>query len=365
MKFTSPYAGMYCIFVAALAVVHYANADTIYINDGSQINGEIVLMTQTEIKLTTTFAGEIAIPVVSITGVTSDEAQIVSLRGGDRINARPYYDPDTHTQYLKETSFGDVTITADQLVGVAREGDPSPQTRALQAELANYQKKLKAYDDAWSGKIALGMTGTQGNTQNLGFNGRAEANRDVGRDRQLVYAQGRMQENEEILSAKEIMLGISAEHDLNDRWFVYAREDLEHDKFENLDLRSVTGAGFGYWLIREDDHEFKPRFGLGYEFEAFDNDTTNREGILALGYDYMIKVNEWYRFTHNLTIFPSFTDPSKDFRVDSNIGFEFPIASSDQWGFRIGLRNQYNNQPSDGRDKLDTSYTADVVFHVD
>lgn len=352
-------------FLTAIGIMNAALADMVYVIDGSQINGEILELTQSEITMKTSFAGEIVIPLAKLAGLTSNEPQMVALRGGDKINARPHYDPSTGKQYLKDTSFGDVTIDTGQLIGVSSTGDPSPQTRALHAELERYQNKVRAYDDAWSGKIALGMTGTQGNTQNLGFNGRAEANRDVGRDRQLVYAQGRMQENEEILSAKEIMLGISAEHDLTDRWFVYAREDLEHDKFENLDLRSVTGAGFGYWLIREDDHELKPRFGLGYEFEAFDNDTTNREGILALGYDYMIKVNEWYRFTHNLTVFPSFTDPSKDFRVDSNIGLEFPIAASDRWGFRIGLRNQYNNQPSDGRDKLDTAYTADVVFHVD
>ena len=352
-------------FQVAIGTMNLAFADTVYVTDGSQINGKILILTESEITLKTSFAGEIVIPLANVAGVTSEQAQMVALRGGDKINARAHYDADTGKQYLKETSFGDVTIAVGQIIGISTTGDPSPQAQALQAELEKYQSKVQAYDDAWSGKIALGMAGTQGNTQNLGFNGRAEANRDVGRDRQLVYAQGRMQENEEILSAKEIMLGISAEHDLTDRWFVYAREDLEHDKFENLDLRSVTGAGFGYWLIREDDHELKPRFGLGYEFEAFDNDTTNREGILALGYDYLIKVNDWYRFTHNLTVFPSFTDPSKDFRVDSNIGFEFPIATSDRWGFRIGLRNQYNNQPSDGRDKLDTAYTADVVFHVD
>ena len=91
------------------------------------------------------------------------------------------------------------------------------------------------------------MVGALGNTKNLGFNGRAEAKRDVGRDRQLVYAAGRMQENDEILTAKEIFLGISAEHDLTDRWFVYAREELEHDEFVDPQERSrvKTKSRFG------------------------------------------------------------------------------------------------------------------------
>ncbi|MGR8948806.1 MAG: DUF481 domain-containing protein [Gammaproteobacteria bacterium] len=365
MNVSSRVTAVIAMLLISTFVPYAVSADILYVIDGSRINGQISQMTETAIKINTSFAGEISVPLKSLVGVTSETVQKVALRSGDRINARPYYDPETGTQHLKQTSFGDVTIAAGELVGVRSDGDPSPEALALETELEKYRSKVKKYDDAWSGSIALGMTGTQGNTKNLGFNGRAEAKRDVGRDRQLVYAQGRMQENEEILSAKEIMVGISAEHDLDDRWFVYAREELEHDKFENLDLRSVTGAGLGYWLIRKDDHELKPRLGLAYEFEAFNDGSNNRDAVLALGYDYLIRVNEWYKFTHNVTFYPALTDPTKDFRVDSNIGFEFPIASSDQWGFRLGLRNQYNNQPSAGRDKLDTSYTADVVFHVD
>lgn len=357
-------AGVYLLFVMQ-TFFGFAKADILYVTDGSRISGQITEMTASSIKIKTTFAGEIAVPLASVAGVTSDQVQMVALSGGDRINARPHYDPATGVQHLKDTSFGDLAIEPSQLVGVRNDGDPAPETLALEAEVEEYKEKVRAYDNAWSGNISLGLVGAIGNTENLGFNGRAEAKRDVGRDRQLVYAQGRMQENDDVLAAKEIFLGISAEHDLNDRWFVFAREELEHDEFENLDLRSVTKAGFGYWLIRKKHHELKPRIGLGYEFEAFDNGQNNREGILAIGYDYLVDVNDWYRFTHNLTIYPTFTDPTKDYRVDSNIGLLFPLGSSKNWGFRIGLRNQYNNLPSAGRDKLDTAYTADVVFSVD
>ena len=106
------------IFVFLSFITTVADADILFVSDGSRISGQITEMTTTAIKIETSFAGEIAVPMENLIGVTSDNIQMVALRGGDRIKARPVYDPDAATQHLKDTSFGDLTIEADRLLGV-------------------------------------------------------------------------------------------------------------------------------------------------------------------------------------------------------------------------------------------------------
>jgi putative salt-induced outer membrane protein YdiY len=173
-----------------------------------------------------------------------------------------------------------------------------------------------------------------------------------------------MQKQDEELTEKEIRLGLNLERDLNDRWFAFLSEDLEHDKFEDLELRSNTSAGIGYFVIRQPDHEWKLRAGIGYEFSAYDNDINERRAVAVLGYDYRIDIAEWVRFTHKISYLPAFDDPTTNYRVNSDVGFEVPLASSELYAVRIGMRNEYNNAPPPGTKSLDTTYGADLVLKV-
>ena len=135
-------AGIF-IFVTSQFLPLFVSADILFVKDGSRISGKIKEMTTQSIKIETSFAGEIAVPLESLAGVTSDEVQMVALRGGDRINARPHFDPDTGVQHLKQTNFGDLTIDPDQLLGVRDDGDPSPETLALETEIKEYKTNKK------------------------------------------------------------------------------------------------------------------------------------------------------------------------------------------------------------------------------
>lgn len=70
------------------------------------------------------------------------------------------------------------------------------------------------------------------------------------------------------------------------------------------------------------------------------------------------------RFTHNITYFPAFDSPAKDYRIDSNIGVEIPLGYSDLWSLRLGLRHLYDPLPANGAKSLDTTYGADIVVDI-
>ncbi len=353
-----------------------ARADLLYLDDGSRISGRLGASTLDGYVIATGFAGELTVPAAKVVGIATDAPVMVSAGGEDRVRGRLEYDPDSAEQRLTGTAFGDVTLAPGRLTALWPPGQSAPAVRhaeqAHRAELARIkadnaetvariEDRLRGFEKPWSARVSLGLNGASGNTDRVQIKGRAEANRKTENERLKLYAAGEMQEQQKVLTEKEIRMGAHLERDFSRRWFWFARQDLEKDAFENLELRSDTVAGLGYFVIREDDHEWKLRGGLGYQFESFENGIDNRQGIVSLGYDYSVDVSDWMRFTHSVTYFPSFEDPAKNYRLESDIGVEIPLGHSDQWALRLGLRNDYDSLPPPGTQSLDTTYGADIV----
>lgn len=376
--------GRGCIRWAALSAASLlcalAHADMLYLDDGSRLTGTIRTTAPDGIVIDTAFAGELTVPLGTLSGITTDGTMSVQLVNEDRVRGRLVYDPDSGEQRLAETAFGAVAVSAPMLAAVWPHGQPVPEVkqaeRAFRTELAGvkadhaqaverYENRLAGFEDPWTGRISMGLDGASGNSRRLHIRGRAEARRETERDRLLLFAEGQMQEQQKVLTDKEIRLGAYVEHDFTDRWFTFVRQDLEKDKFENLELRSETTGGIGYFAIREPDHEWKVRAGLGYQFESFEDGTDMMQGILPLGWDYLVDVNDWLRFTHAITVYPAFDDPIGNYRVDSIAGLEVPLGSSEAWKLQFSLRNEYDKLPAAGARSLDTTYGANVLVEID
>ncbi len=355
------------------------NADLIYLSDGSRLAGELLASTAEGYVIRTGFAGELTVPTASVAGITTDAPMMIGMHSADRVRGQLEYDPDESAQRITGTAFGALEIAVGELAAVWPPDQQAPTLRradqahraamarvkaAHAKEVKAVEERLASFTDPWSGRITAGLNGASGNAQRLLFNGRAEARRETKRDRLMLFAEGTMQEQNKVLTEKEIRLGANIEHDIGGNWYAFARQELEKDKFENIDLRSQTLGGIGYFAIRKPTHEWKLRSGLGYQFEAFENGRNNRQGIVTLGYDYRVEINDWLRFTHNLTYFPSFTSPLRDYRLDSNMGVEVPLGHSDLWSLRLGLRHEYDNIPTPGAKSLDTTYGADIVVDI-
>lgn len=345
------------ILTLVLMLSTSACADVLFLTDGSRLVGALQENTADGYVIVTRYAGKLVIEPDAVAGVSSEAPLTVALDSKERVVGRLEFDPETSTQSVRETAFGDVQVDVTRIASFWKNGERSPAIQEL-------EKRIAAYEDPWSGRVAFGFQGASGNTDRRLIKGRAEARREVEEDRLLLYAEGHMEEQNKQLTESEIRLGMSMERDLADRWFAFLDEDLENDKFENLQLRSNTNAGIGYFAIRQPGHEWKLRGGIGYEFASFDNGTDQRRAIAVLGYDYRIDIADWVRFTHQIRYLPSLEDPSRDFRVTSDVGLEVPLSDSEMFAIRMGLRNEYNNTPPASAKSLDTTYGADLVVKV-
>lgn len=338
-------------FLLVLAVAVPATADTLYLRDGSVINGSLEELYQGLYRFTTDFAGELEIPREQVTGVVTDEPQTVTLENGDRVEARLAYDPD-EGQALVSERFGTRGLRADALAAVRAAGTPDPALAELREELAQ---------DPWSGRLTFGLSGSSGNSSSRSLNARAEALRRTNGDRLSLSLRVQRQQDDGEETENETVGRARLERDFTRRFFLFGETEVEKDEFEDIDLRFRATLGPGYFFIREDDHELKGRLGFGYEHEAFESGGSESSMVMTFGYDYLLVLREWFRFTHELTLIPSVDDqPTENFRVDSLLGAEFPLSES-LWRLRAEYGHQYDNAPEPGVDELDTTYLLSIV----
>lgn len=366
---------------------HSVVADEVMLDDGSQLKGAIKQIANGELVMQTNFAGEITIDLERVNNLITDSKHYVQLDSGDRIAGQLTIN-NNGQQQLTDTAFGTIDLDTGRINGLWSMNERRPAMDAVEQEHqqevaqlkesheqevqqleSNYKEdiqqledKTAKLEDPWSGNLAFGLNGAQGNTERFGVQGRGELFRETEFDRLMLYLESTYQSENGSKTVDEQLAGARLERDLTDRWFVFGNTDFEIDEFENLDLRALATTGAGYFFIREKTLTFKGRTGVGYQFESFSDGTTNKDPVGQAGYDVMYKPNGWLKLIHDLTYYPSFTDPGEDYRVVTNFTAEMPLGQSNFWKLRAGLRNQYDNQPAAGAESTDTTYQLNLVY---
>lgn len=376
-----------CAFLVALLSLPL-HADEVSLKDGSHLVGSIQKMTPAKLIIDTAFSKGLEIDQAMVSGISSDEKVTVELASGDRVKGKLEYSTDAG-QKITDTLFGDITLPQETpIAGVWRSG-MSPERLEKEQEhvveleqvkqdnkeqlarvektytekLNKLQEENTKLSDPWTGNIALGLSGEQGNSDTMKVSGRGEALRDTGFDRLSLYVEGRLEEQNQLTTTNEVFTGASLEHDIDERWFVFGSADFEKDEFESLELRAVVKTGIGRFFVRRPEFYFKGLLGLGYQHEDFTGGATFQEGIMSLGYDFKYNMTDFWKIGHQLTMFPSFSDPSKDYRLSSYFFTEAPILKADApWKLRFSLRSDYDNLPRPGIKELDNSYNVNIVY---
>ncbi|MDN5938524.1 MAG: DUF481 domain-containing protein [Salinisphaera sp.] len=341
-------------FLFLLLIPVAASAGTVYLQDESVLHGQIQGLDNGVLAVKTGFAGTIQITMDQVIGLQTEQPVVLVLENGDTVRAKLAYDREAGMR-LRSPVLGETAIEPAQITAIRPPGAPTPA-----------QEKLAALEQAqahrWSGQIQLGLAGNSGNSDARSINIGAKATRESKDERLFLslLVNKAQQDNEE--TPDETLATVRLERDLSDRFFVFAQTEGEHDEFENIDYRSTTTLGPGYFFVKGEHQELKGRLGLGYEFVAPVVGENISELVLTLGYDYFIDVADWFRFSHNLTLIPRVTDsPADNYRVDSVLGVEMPLGPKSSWSLLGQLRHEYNHSPEPGVEELDTTWLLNLV----
>lgn len=346
-------------FVLLLSFAAAVSAGTIYLKNGSIVHGEITGLSDGQLAVTTTFAGDIVIDMGAVRGMTTDQPLTVSLSNGAEVTGRLVYKPG-RGQRIVDTALGAGSLAIARITALRSAGAPDPDVVALREELAEPRANL------WTSEILLGIGGSSGNSESFTFSLGINAAREEDNDRLYLSLLANRAKQDGEKTVDETIATVRLEHDFSKNFFVFGQTELESAEFENIALRSTTLIGPGYVFIREEGQQLKGRLGLGYEYISPEVGADQSEVVLALGYDYYVDVLDWLRFSHSLTYIPQITnEPGKNFRIESVIGLETPLGDGSNWSVLAQYRHDYKNNPPAGVEELDTTYQINLVYDFD
>jgi len=344
---------MYRILICgALALLSAAvlAADELVLADGSRLLGQIQRIDDDVVVLETNYAGTLEVAREAVLGMTTAAARRVVLQDGAHFIGRLEHDPE-NGQAVTVDATNRVALDIGAIVAVQ---DPA----APLAEAGRPAAEPEPDTTAWSSTVSLAVDGASGNTDEFSATPRFSARRETDAERLKLDLQGRFagQDGEE--TENEIIASAALERDFSERWFALGALRLERDELEDLDLRANLDFGVGYFVIRQDHHEFKPRAGLGFQFETFSEGSGDNQDLVGVaGWDYRYDLNQRWRFTHVLDYRPTFSEPFGQYRIDSEAALVTQL-NDNRWGLSLLLRNEFNADPAPGVDELDTIYSV-------
>ncbi len=227
---------------------------------------------------------------------------------------------------------------------------------------------LSPFGRFWRASIGAGFANKSGNSRSRGVNGDLKIERATSKDR-LAFGFGTASQWSpddagDLVRTVEKYYG-SARLDvvLSGAVYLFAGTLQEIDKFQGLDLRSNYAGGVGYQILARSQTNLRFDLSGGLRVENFTptaGDTTVSTVIWSAGSQLKQKLGpltlDWaLRWTPAV-------DDIEDYRLLSDAGLATTIFKG--LGFRIGSRNEYNNNPPVGIRRHDWLFTTNLTYSL-
>lgn len=329
--------------ILALTVSLGALSDEITLKDGSRLIGTIIKLRDGNLILQTEHLGKVTIDSSGIEGIQTNQ-----------INGIAMNDLSPHLGTLK--------YSEGQQQVILERGDARPLALTDLSLIWPADKEMPKPEKLWHAQIDLGINGASGNSDRFSFLGRSEVTRKTDINKLLLYLQGYYAEDNGIRSHNEFKTGARYEWKADQRWSAYTRLEFEEDEFEALDLRSTLVFGASYKVLQKPKQTLNTRLGVGYQREDFEIAPSEDKAILDFGYDYMLKIRNWAKLTHDLTYYAGLESPTEEFRIVMNTGAEVPLTASQNWKLKVGVKHEYDDEPLPTVEDLDTIYYLNLGY---
>jgi putative salt-induced outer membrane protein YdiY len=338
-----------------MSLASAAKADTILLKNGDHLTGTIEHSDAKQLTLKTDYAGEIKLKVSAVKGIVSEAAVVVTTKGDKTVSGKLTMEG---TNLDVATNAGTVTVPLGNLA-VVRSG----------SEQAAYEHSLHpGLTENWNGAATVGFSLARGNsnTTNLaiGFNGA----RTTLNDKLLTYATSIYASNNTPgsggVTADDIRGGARYDHNIGSRAFAFGSVDYEYNELQDLNLRSIYSAGFGYHAIKQPNMTLDILLGGNYTRESYSATATtlatrrNVGGVTA-GEDFTREFGKITKLTEQFYFYPDLTNTGQ-YRFAFDLGLDTKI---NKWlGWQTTASDRFLSDPIPGTLRNDLILTTGLNF---
>ncbi len=340
----------YLVVASVSALPLSAAADEIRLKNGDVITGKVVRKFNEKVVFKTSYAGDIQVAWSEIETIKTDEPLAVTLT--DRSNLKTT---------LESYDSGKATIKLAQLDDDDEDGKKQYEEKEIPlADLLyiNPTPELSGVGVNWSGRINLGGSVTQGNTDTttLRLDGESIA-RTLNHRLTVAAVVNRATNNGENTQFNN-RSSIKLDRFISNKWYVYANNTLENDRFRDIKLRTMTGIGSGYQIYERPDRNLFVEGGLNYvTVNYYDAENESYPGARwALKYDHRIFGGST-QFFHEHEVLLGL-DSASNALAFTKTGLRFPIINNFNASIQYNL--DWAGQPAEGRKSTDSA----LIFNL-
>lgn len=339
--------------LAAALLIPLVQADQVRIDDGTVLNGTILEITPDTIRIQTTYAGDLTIDRAQVASFSTEAERHIRLESGTVFVGRATEAPEEGALVIEGT---DGTLTTRLAQVVEGWGPDQKDPKVVAAE-----KAAAALERNWSVRSTARVGGREGNTKESSIEAGISAELEGKKDQLRLTGAIERKTRDDQRTADRKRGEIRYTYYVLDALGWYVRTALEQDRFQNIRFRSTTAGGLSYRIAWHDHYRLSVSGGLSYRYEDYiDGQPSEGDIGLDFGLNHLYRYNKVWELRNELTYTPSVEEVDNYLLIqDSHL--TFPLAASDMWKIRFGLRNEFNSQPARNRKHLDTIYYSSLV----
>jgi hypothetical protein len=321
----------------------------ITLQDGSQVHGEIVSMTEGVLKVKTLFhKGEdpLTIKWSEVTGIDTKEPLTFHLRNGTTLDGLAVMTEPGKLNVTTESFLYPIPVPVESIVAVNPPG-----------------KKAVTV----TGNLDFGGSITTGNTDLQTFSLVGEIIAKTEQTRSSLVGRYLYGESEGELIARNAFGTIKFDYFVDKRFYLYTGALFEQDTFQAIQLRTSAFAGPGYQIIEEGDYtspflkkmKLHGEIGVGYFYEDRRQAENTSRATGRWSANFTWTVVPWLTLFHQHQTFPSLHNVS-EWYVTSQQGIRMKTWGNLQTTFQVNWR--YDNRPAPDTRKADTQYILAIGY---
>lgn len=328
-----------CQSIVGLFSIDMARADTVWMNNGDVLSGDIVGLDAGKLSLQTQYAGTIELDWRYVTALDSDKTYWVSLIGEEEARLR---------RFARQNS--GVTVI-----------DEDGHRRSFSAvwPVAAIHTDKPVIADTWQlgGKLVATLDSKSGNEDELLMGVEGSLNIDDQWNKNAFYWDIEAEDDDGIKSS-EWTAGYSYSRYLDEHRFVQAAAEQEYDSEEDLITRTSLGGTVGYRFWETAEKTLKTSGGISQLWEDYQSNASQRDYALTWIFNYRTPVNDnWEYFANSRTFFRL-----KQSTTLVNISQGIKIGLTDHIVWNLTHIVDYDSDPVDKAQKIDSRVRMGIGY---
>lgn len=338
-----------------ISLARAAHADTVLMKNGDHLTGTIEHSDAKQLTLKTDYAGEINLQLSAVKQIVS-EAPVVVTTKDKTVTGK--LTMEGNSLDLATSNAGAVQVPLDDVTMIRSE-----------SEQAAYEHSLHpGFAEDWNGAATIGFSLARGNsnTTNLaiGFNGaRKTLNDQLTTYATSIYASNNTPGSSGV-TADDIRGGARYDRNIGSLAFAFGSADYEYNELQDLNLRSIYSAGFGYHAIKQPKMTLDLLLGGNYTRESYSANAStaaiqrNIGGVTA-GEDFMRQFGKITTLAEQFYFYPDLTNTGQ-YRFAFDMGLATKI---NKWlGWQTTASDRFLSDPIPGTLRNDLILTTGVNF---